>query len=85
MEPLNTLNSLELMKNAVENRLIEIGRTIRTERKRRGLTQGELAQVAGLGINFVNQVEAGKLSVHTGKLIQLLHSLGLDLVINAKG
>ena len=72
------------MKKDIEIKLKEIGQTIKTERKRRGLTQGELSKLSGVGINFVSQVESGKTTIHAGKLIQLMHVLGLDLVIDAK-
>jgi HTH-type transcriptional regulator/antitoxin HipB len=76
--------SLDQMKKEAIHQLIQIGQAIKAERKRRGLTQGELSQLSGVGINFVSQAESGKISIHAGKLIELLNALGMDLVVNAK-
>lgn len=70
------------MKNQVELRMRQIGQVIQAERKRHRLTQGELAKIAGLGINFVSQAESGKVSIHAGKWLLLLGALGLSLVID---
>lgn len=76
--------SADQMKKYIELRMSQIGQSIKIERKRRGLTQGELSKISGVGINFVSQAESGKVTLHTGKLIQLLNTLGLDLVVDAK-
>lgn len=57
-----------------------LGEWVRFERKSQGLTQGELADYAGLGVNFISQVERGKKTAEIGKVLQLLQTLGLDLV-----
>ncbi len=59
-----------------------LGQSIRNERKARALSQQELAIMAGVGINFVSQVEAGKSTAHIGKVISVLKALGLELRIN---
>ncbi len=54
-------------------------REIRQRRKELGLTQAQLAELAGVSERFVGMVEAGKESVHLDKLRQLLAALGLEL------
>lgn len=60
--------------------LSDLGRTIREERKRQGLTQDELAQLAGVGINFVSQIERGKPTAEIGKAFALLRMLGITVI-----
>lgn len=63
----------------------ELGAAVRAERKRQGLTQGELAEYCGVGINFVSSVERGKETVELGKALRLVQMLGLDLVVEKRG
>ena len=56
-----------------------LGTLVRTERKARGLNQTELAHLAGVGLNFVGQIEAGKSTAHIGRVLSLLQALGLEL------
>jgi len=60
----------------------ELGATIRKERKSRGLSQQELGDLAGTGLNFVSQIERGKETVRFDKLLALLRVLGLELVVS---
>lgn len=59
----------------------DLGRTIRDTRRRAGLRQQELAGVAGVGVRFVIEVEAGKPTAQIGKVMQLLSALGLSLMV----
>jgi HTH-type transcriptional regulator/antitoxin HipB len=54
---------------------------IRKERKLLGLTQAELARLAGCGPIFVHKVEMGKPSVRLDKVLDVLSVLGLSLTI----
>lgn len=58
-----------------------LGLAIEFERKKRRLTQTQLAELSNTSINFVSQVEAGKTTAQIGKVIDLIHILGLQLVI----
>ena len=75
------INSLERGKDnsAVKEiaTLNELGETIRAERRRQGLTQDELAQLSGVGINFVSQIERGKPTAEIGKVFAVLRMLGI--------
>ena len=55
---------------------IDIGTFVRQERKRRGLTQQELASMAGVGLNFVYQLEKNKQTVQLETTNLVLNALG---------
>ena len=58
----------------------ELGSLIRTARREQGLTQTELAGLAGVGGTFISQLENGKQSAEAGKVIDVLLTLGIDLI-----
>ena len=58
----------------------ELGSLIRPARREQGLTQTELAGLAGVGVTFVSQLENGKQSAEAGKVIDVLLTLGIDLI-----
>jgi len=55
----------------------DIGAKVRESRKRQGLTQPSLAMVAGTGLRFIVDLEAGKPTCQIGKVLQVLTVLGL--------
>lgn len=57
----------------------DIGRLIRSERRRQGATQAELAGMSNVGITFISQLENGKDTAEIGKVINVLMTLGIDL------
>lgn len=57
----------------------DIGSLIRTERKRQGLTQTELAGLCGIGLTFLSNLENGKQTAELGKALNVLTMLGIDL------
>ncbi|MDZ4785029.1 MAG: type II toxin-antitoxin system Y4mF family antitoxin [bacterium] len=57
----------------------QLGKLIRTVRKTQGLTQSELGQYAGTGLNFISQLERGKPNVRFDKLLDVLEVIGLRL------
>lgn len=59
----------------------QLGQIIRMQRKREGLTQLQLAEFCGLSASFISDVEHGKPTVEVGKVLFLLHNLGLDMSI----
>ena len=60
----------------------EIGAKVRAERKRQGLTQPALAMVAGPGLRFIVDLEAGKATCQMGKALQVLSALGMNVVLS---
>lgn len=70
------------MKNTNQHpHTVLLGQAIAAERKRRRLTQTQLAELTNTSINFVSQVESGKKTAQMGKVIDILQILGLQLVI----
>ncbi len=59
----------------------QLGQIIRQVRKDQGLTQEQLAATCGVGLRFIREIEQGKASCHVGKVIQVIHMLGIKLLI----
>lgn len=57
-----------------------IGKYIKEERKRTGLTQEEFAMRSGLGLRFVRELEQGKETVRLDKVNQALAMFGMEAV-----
>ena len=60
-----------------------IAEVVRQRRKRLGVTQQALAQMAGCGLVFVYNIEHGKPSLRLDKLLDVLAVLGLEIVVTA--
>lgn len=58
----------------------ELGELIMQERKAQGLTQTQLAGLSGVGITFLSNLENGKQTAELGKTLNVLATLGLDLL-----
>lgn len=56
-----------------------MGHRIKTERKKRGLTQTQLGEISGTSINFISQIESGKSTAHIGKVFRVIQILGFEL------
>jgi y4mF family transcriptional regulator len=63
----------------------DVGHAIQRMRKQQGLTQLDVAGLAGLGNRFVVELEKGKETVQMQKALDVLALLGLELVIRQKG
>jgi HTH-type transcriptional regulator / antitoxin HipB len=57
----------------------DLARLIRAQRKKQKLTQSELAGASGTGLRFIVDAEKGKPTLQLGKLLRVLHMLGLSL------
>lgn len=57
-----------------------IGKFIKIERKKVGLTQEEFAMRSGLGLRFVRDLEQGKETVRLDKVNQALAMFGMEAV-----
>ncbi len=60
---------------------LDLGAVIRAERKRLGVTQKELAMVAGTGLRFLIELEKGKPTARVEGVFKVLQALGLKLNI----
>lgn len=57
-----------------------IGKYIKEERKKTGLTQEEFTMRSGLGLRFVRELEQGKETVRLDKVNQALAMFGKEAV-----
>ena len=62
----------------------KIGKYIKEERKKVGLTQEDFAMRAGLGLRFVRELEQGKETVRLDKVNQALAMFGMEVVPGRK-
>jgi len=62
----------------------EISKVVRHRRQHLGLTQLELADLAEVSERLLRDLESGRLTVRTDKLIALLEALGLEIGIQTK-
>ena len=63
----------------------ELGRRIRAARKTQGLTQVDLAEIAGVGPRFLSELERGKDTVRLGLTIRIARLVGIDLFAIPRG
>jgi len=61
-----------------------IGKFIKFERRKAGLTQEEFAMRSGLGLRFVRELEQGKETVRLDKVNQALAMFGMEAVPGKK-
>ena len=69
------------MKHQEQKTVEEIGKLVQTERKRQGVTQLQLAGLAGTGIRFISDLENGKGTIQVQKLLKVVQTLGLGVFI----
>ena len=63
----------------------DIGGAIRAKRTAIGMRQEQLAALAGVGPRFLSEIENGKKSAEVGKVLHVLHRLGLEVSIRPRG
>ena len=63
----------------------DFGIIIRAKRKQFGYTQLKVAHIAGVGINFVSDLENGKPTCELEKSIRVAQTLGIDLFAQSRG
>lgn len=63
---------------------IELGQLVRKTRKEQGLTQLDVAGLAGLSNRFVIDLERGKETLQIQKVLDVLALLGLELTARRK-
>jgi y4mF family transcriptional regulator len=54
---------------------------IRESRRRLGVTQKDLALTSGTGLRFVIDLEKGKETCQIGKVLTVLHTLGIRIAL----
>ncbi|MGE4466124.1 type II toxin-antitoxin system Y4mF family antitoxin [Sphaerochaeta sp.] len=63
----------------------DLGTIIRKKRKELGLTQTQLAQLSGVGLRFISELERGKESARIGYAIKIASNLGIDISAESRG
>ena len=69
--------------NQVMYDMKQLGAFVAKERKRQGVTQLQLSQATDVGRRFIVELEGGKETIHAGKLLKVLDTLGIDLTLTA--
>lgn len=66
--------------------LLHIGEKIKAERKRRKITQKQIAQVLGMSHATISQIESGIVQdIGFRKITRILEYLGLEIVVRMAG
>jgi len=63
----------------------ELGQAIRKRRRELGYTQTEVADFSGCGLTFISSLERGKKTVELEKTLQVVNTLGIDLLLESRG
>lgn len=63
----------------------DVGAVVRAERKRQKLTQTQLAQLCGVSLSFVSNLENGKPTTELQKTLKVISTLGLDVLVAKRG
>ncbi len=66
------------------NTIKTIGTAIRTRRKRIGMTQQDIAEIAGLQRQTISRVEAGNNAVAVATVAHVAAVVGLDLQVTPR-
>lgn len=57
----------------------DLGGIIRSERRRMGVTQKQLAMTAGVGLRFLIELESGKPTAQMKGMFKVLQALGMKM------
>jgi y4mF family transcriptional regulator len=57
----------------------QIGQLVKRARKKLGVTQKDLALTSGTGLRFIIELEQGKVTCQIGKVLTVLHTLGITV------
>src|SRR5690349_19231073 len=77
--------SMDRMELALTMWQRQLGRTLRTHRVRRGLTQGQLAEHLGLSLKYVGEIERGEANTTLRVIQQIAIALGWDMSSSMPG
>lgn len=62
----------------------ELGSLARAHRKQKELTLETLSGIGNLSTRFLSEFERGKETAEIGKVLQALHTLGLEVIIQPR-
>ncbi len=60
----------------------QLGHALRAARKQLGLTQPQLALVAGVGVRFIVDLEAGKPTLRLENVLRVIDALGGEIQLS---
>lgn len=63
----------------------DLGKAIRVRRRELGYTQSELADMLGIGVTYISNIENGKETAEIGKALRIVQMLGMDLFVGRRG
>jgi len=63
----------------------DIGSLVKHKRNQLNMTQPELSAISGVGVRFISDLENGKPTMQIGKILEILHILGLDVYMSERG
>ena len=70
---------------SVSDTATTLGRTVALRRRDLGVTQHDLALLAGVSVRFLSSLERGKATVRLDTLVAVLDALGLELNTVVRG
>lgn len=62
----------------------QLGSLLRQVRKNQGISQEDLSALADIGPRLIGEIERGKATAEIGKVLQLLASLGLEVIVRPR-
>lgn len=62
-----------------------IGRRIKAERKRRGLTQQDMAEILNISVPYMSRIETGKATLNLVRLSEISEILDIDIGVLLTG
>lgn len=62
----------------------QIGSLVKSTRNSLCITQKKLALASGIGLRFISELEAGKPSCEIDKVLMILHTLGIEVILESK-
>ncbi len=66
------------------NEPLELGRAIKSRRKKLSYTQKYISEITGFSVSFLSDLENGKETCEIGKTLRLMNMLGLDVSVNVR-
>ena len=63
---------------------VDIGAAIRKKRKEDGLTLADAAGLCNVNYRFLSDLENGKATAQLGKVLQVLHALGIEIELKER-
>lgn len=62
----------------------DLGKIIKLERKRQGITIEKLASLTNIGTRFISELERGKQTAEIGKTLLIINALGIIVTMEKR-